>query len=238
MPEKETADWYKDYYAEKGANRNDILLNPGVLFQSLATQGSVIEALRSLPIDRGWRILDVGCGSGSSLCHFLGLGFAPDNLFGVDIIRDRVEQGTIRFPNLNLTCGNASEMAYAPNFFNLVLESTMFIQLTDETIADEIAKEMIRVVKPGGYVMVIDWRYSLGHPEYKAVSRTRIHRLFRIGTDTEVCIQTPGALIPPIGRFLSSHLPSAYFIIQRALPFLVGQVVTVLRKIGKPNSQV
>ena len=65
--EKQTQEWYIEYYSKKGIDRNDILSNSGVLFQALAVRKSVVEALRNLDIKRdGARILDVGCGGGGA----------------------------------------------------------------------------------------------------------------------------------------------------------------------------
>lgn len=228
--EQQTSDWYNEYHSRKGKDRNDILTNPGVLFQILAIQQSVVKALRALPINRSWKVLDVGCGTGGSLLQFLAFGFAPDCLFGIDIIQERVHEGKKRFPNLNLTWGDASRMNYDSDSFDIVMESTMFIQLADDASSRRIAQEMLRVVKPSGYVMLIDWRYSLRHPEYKALSKKRIASLFGVGLETTQHCRTYGALIPPIGRFLSTYLQPLYFIVQKTLPFCVGQVVTVLQK--------
>lgn len=113
----------------------------------------------------------------------------------------------------------------------ITLLSTTFIQLTDDNLSQRIADEMLRVVKPKGYIMLIDWRYSFGRCEYKALSKKRIHALFKVGTKTKICCYKNGALVPPLGRFLSSYLCSFYFIVQRLFPFLVGQSTTILQKI-------
>jgi hypothetical protein len=39
--EETTKEWYKEYYLRKGTDRNDILMNSGVLFQTLAFQKSL-----------------------------------------------------------------------------------------------------------------------------------------------------------------------------------------------------
>ena len=64
--------------------------------------------------------------------------------------------------------------------FNLVMESTMFVQLTDEELSQKISQEMLRVTKPGGYILLIDWRYGKpGNTDYLAVSNKRITKLKR-----------------------------------------------------------
>jgi len=225
-----TEGWYKDYYSRKGSNRNDVLMDSGVLFQALAFQKSMVEALRTLPVAKDWKVLDVGCGSGGSLVQFLSYGFAPRCLYGIDVSAARIQAGREKLPGLSLVCGDASRMGYDPNFFDIVMESTMFIQLTDEDLSQRIAREMLRVAKPLGYVILIDWRYSYRHPEYDAVTQKRIAKLFEVGTKTKIHCRKHGALVPPIGRFLSRYLSSLYFVTQRILPFCVGQVTTVLQK--------
>jgi len=231
--QKQTEEWYKEYYLRKGKERNDILTNPEVLFQVLAFQKSVVEALRELPTNRNWYILDIGCGSGGSLLQFLSFGFAPSCLYGIDIIPERIYEGKERFPNIKFSCGDASQTNYNSNYFDIVMESTMFIQLTDDDLSQRIADEMLRVVKPLGYLMLIDWRYSYRHSEMKALSRKRIIKLFKVGTYTRIHCYKYGALIPPIGRLMSSHLSLFYFFVQRLFPFLVGQVTVVLQKTDK-----
>jgi ubiquinone/menaquinone biosynthesis C-methylase UbiE len=229
--QKQTADWYEDYYTSKGDDRNDPLRNPGVLFQNLAFEKSIVEALRSIRLDKSWKILDVGCGAGFSLLRLLSYGLEPDRLHGIDISQDRIARGRKRQPALNFTLGDATAMEYPANTFDLALESTMFVQITDEVMASGIAREMVRVVKPGGYILLTDWRYSFGRKGYLALSPARIARLFGVGTETSVVCRRKGALLPPLGRALSRYLPSLYFVVCRVFPFLVGQVTVVLRKL-------
>ncbi|HQU32183.1 MAG: hypothetical protein HRU72_06590 [Planctomycetia bacterium] len=42
---KDTIEWYKKYYEVKGDNRNSLLRNPEVLFQTLACDASIIKGL-------------------------------------------------------------------------------------------------------------------------------------------------------------------------------------------------
>jgi hypothetical protein len=122
-------------------------------------------------------------------------------------------------------------MQYQDNTLDLVLESTMFVQITHEPLAAKIANEMLRVAKIGGYVLLVDWRYSMPNDaRYRALSKRRICRLFHVGLRSTFVGTYRGALIPPLGRFLSKRAPFLYFLVCWTLPFLVGQVTTVLQK--------
>lgn len=224
-------DWYKEYYATKGTERNSLLHNPEVLFQNLAHEAAMVRAVQSIrPNPEMARVLDVGCGEGSSLITFLRLGFPPGNLYGIDFQEERINLARVRCPGMNFQCGDATRMEYPNASFDLVCESTMFIHSVDEALSQQIAAEMLRVTRSGGHILLCDWRYSKpGSNSHKALTQKRIAGLFRVGRETVRCGVFPGPLVPPLGRFLSCRLPAFYFIIRGLFPFLVGQVATVLR---------
>lgn len=227
---RETRRWYEKYYGAKGDDRNDPLRNPGVLFQNLAFQRSVVEALRAIGVSKEWRILDVGCGGGFSLLQLLTYGLDPEQLYGMDIVEDRIELGRRRFPSLNLQFGDAQAMDFADASFDLAMESTMFVQITDLDMSRRIAQEMLRVVRPGGHILLTDWRYSGGKQGYAALSTARIKQLFEVGQRSRIVHRSHGALIPPLGRTLSKYAPSLYFLTARLFPLAVGQTTVVLQK--------
>ncbi len=132
------------------------------------------------------------------------------------------------FAGINFSIGDATRMNYADSTFDLVMESTMFLQIVDEELRRRIASEMARVVRPGGYVLLADWRYSdpRAPGEYKGLTQRRVRKMFpamrRIGL-------IPGALVPPLGRVLSKYASPLYFMTAIIRP-LVGQFTTVLQK--------
>lgn len=223
---------YSKYYEQHSADRNDLLSNAEVAFQTFAFDRANISALRKMDLDRDRaRILDVGCGSGASLVQFLRLGFRPDQLAGIDISSDRIDDARRLLPNIDFKCESAAAMSYADGAFDIVFESTMFVLLPTDEIARSIAREMVRVTRPGGYLMLVDWRYSKpGSDVYKAMNRKRIADLFGVDKVTTFISRERGALVPPLGRLLSRRAPSLYFMVQALLPPAVGQLTTVLRK--------
>jgi ubiquinone/menaquinone biosynthesis C-methylase UbiE len=223
---------YRDYNARKGVDRNSLLHNPEVLFQSLARDAAMVRALQWIDQNpQSARVLDVGCGDGDSLWVFLRLGFEPSNLFGVDIQEDKIRRAKATNSLVTFDCMDATSLTFRDDSFDIVMESMMFLQLTDDEIARRIASEMIRVTKPGGILLVSDWRYSKpGSHEFKGVSTSRIADLYQVGIQTAVCRTFRGPLVPPVGRFLSKYLSAAYFVIHALLPFLTGHMITALRK--------
>lgn len=230
--ENQTKNWYKNYYTKYGANRNEIRTNRGVLFQTLASEVSLINAVRLIDNrPQNSLILDVGCGSGTNIFQFLRLNFQIENIMGVEINEERLSVAQKIYPNANFVLCDASKMQFENNTFDLVYESTLFATLPDDTLCKSIANEMIRVCKVGGHILLIDWRIPKpNNPNYNALTKKKLTSFFEIGSSTKFIAMEKGALVPPIGRFLSKNIPSIYFLISRIFPFLVGQVAYLLKK--------
>jgi len=224
----ETQEFYSRRTVEKGADRDDLLLNRGLLFQDLANRRSICEALRpvaSLRSDPNAAVLDVGCGNGASLLHLLELGFSAQMMHGIDIRSSAIDQGRRRLPACTLSIADACNIPYPDATFDLVIESTMFVQLTETTIRESIAREMKRVTKPGGFLLIVDWRY--GRRGYQAVTRRCLRSLY---PGCDIVRSVGGALIPPVGRAVSRWCPSLYFLVHRWCPPLIGLKANLLFK--------
>ena len=214
--------------------RNDLGHNPEVLFQTFAFERSIIRTLYKIDDFSSMKVLDIGCGDGGSLINLIKIGFDPANLAGIDILDDRIKSAKRKFPNIGFITGDAACLPFSDCQYDLVMESTMFIQLTDDELCRSIALEMIRVTKKDGHIMLIDWRYSKpGNSKYDGLSKKRLKRLFEIDSSTELISVKNGALVPFIGRFISQRLPFLYFLIQALFPFMSGQVTYLLKKRDK-----
>ena len=224
---------YREYYEQHGADRNDLLRNPEVLFQTFAIDRANIAALRVADIDRqSARVLDVGCGSGASLLQFLRLGFNPANLYGIDMSEERIAEARARLNGISFKVADARFIPQSDASIDLVFESTMLGTLDDPELLQAIARDMLRVTRPAGFIMLCDWRYSRkGSGVKTAINPAMIAKLFDVGRATEVVSRAKGALVPPLGRRLSRFAPSLYFLAQALLPFTAGQITTVLKKL-------
>jgi SAM-dependent methyltransferase len=229
--EQQTA--YESYYRIKGTDRNDPRLNRGVLLQILAAEAALIRACRHLPGQLGSaRLLDVGCGSGTRFFELFRLGFKPENVVGMDLQQERIEASKELLPQVDVIHGDAAGMIFADDSFDVIFESGMFATLPADEVRCNIAHEMVRVCRFGGYLLLSDWRTpNFGGGSYKALTASDLRRLFQVGNRTELIAIERGALVPPIGRFLSAHMSSLYFLVAAMLPCLVGQIVYVLRKL-------
>lgn len=116
------------------------------------------EALvASLGVRKGMKVLDLGCGDGTTALPEAQLGA---DVLGVDIAANLVEAGNKRaraakLENLRFQEGDASELRQLEaRSFDLVVSifGAMFAPRPHD-----VAKEMVRVTKPGGRIVMGNW---------------------------------------------------------------------------------
>ena len=116
------------------------------------------EALvRGLEITKGLKVLDLGCGDGTTALPAARLGA---DVLGVDIASNLVEAGNKRAKEQGLTnCkfqeGDASNLhELKDHTFDLVVSifGAMFAPKPFD-----VAKEMVRVTRPGGRIVMGNW---------------------------------------------------------------------------------
>jgi ubiquinone/menaquinone biosynthesis C-methylase UbiE len=126
------------------------------------------------------RILDVGCGSGSSLRRWEDLGAIPRNVFGVDLILQRLQEGRSMDESLLLTCGEAGALPYPAGYFDIECQFTMMSSVIDHDSQARISAEMMRVLGQDGLIISLDmYRPSRRkNARVSGISRERLHELF------------------------------------------------------------
>ncbi|HBE44910.1 MAG TPA: hypothetical protein DDW17_05500 [Deltaproteobacteria bacterium] len=124
--------------------------NKGNLFIAQGREKAILNLLDKYgmnPLDDKV-ILDLGCGEGQILRDFIKYGARPESLYGIDLLPDRIESAKKISPNIDFRCGNAEELAYEDEFFDIVMQSTVFTSILDMNMKKKIAGEMLRVLKP------------------------------------------------------------------------------------------
>jgi SAM-dependent methyltransferase len=139
-------------------NPNQMLWEKGDFTRIAATmRGSGEAVIASLGVGRGQKVLDLGCGDGTTALPSARLGA---DVLGVDIARNLVEAGNRRareagLPNLRFQQGDATNLGELPaRSFDLVVSifGAMFAPRPGE-----VAKEMVRVTRPGGRIVMGNW---------------------------------------------------------------------------------
>ena len=140
------------------ANPNKALWEKGDFTRIADTMRESGEALvQRLGITKGLKVLDLACGDGTTALPEAKLGA---DVLGIDIARNLVEAGNRRareqgLNNLKFQEGDASNLQQLPDkAFDLVVSifGAMFAPKPFE-----VAKEMVRVTRPGGRIVMGNW---------------------------------------------------------------------------------
>ena len=129
----------------------------------------------------GGRFLDVGCGN-SFLLSKIKNGMMP---FGIDFSVAMIKKAREIMPEAGLIIGEINALPYADNVFDRVLCYNTFHHFPSEEYAMKTIKELVRVCKEGGYIMIGDipsskHKNKLTVEELKRYSQSNrpgIHRL-------------------------------------------------------------
>src|SRR6266404_5516090 len=139
-------------------NPNKALWEKGDFTRIAASMRESGESLvKGLGITKGMQVLDLGCGDGTTALPEAKLGA---DVLGIDIARNLVEAGNRRaaehgLTNIKFQEGDASNLEQVPDkSFDLVVSifGAMFAPKPFE-----VAKEMVRVTRPGGRIVMGNW---------------------------------------------------------------------------------
>lgn len=124
-----------------------------------------------------YSVADIGCGDGSWLLEFAQ--WEASNLYGIDLDESRIRRAKQQLPAANICIGDAQQLPWSDDSFDLVTQFTMFTSILSESVKRQIASEMVRVVKPSGIIMWFDFQYSNPrNPNVRGIGSSEIHSLF------------------------------------------------------------
>ena len=145
------------------------------------------------------RVVDVGCGTGGFLRQLIGWGAEPSRLVGTEYQEDRLADARLRgAPGIRWHLGDL-DFADAGTF-DLVAANTVFSSILDDGVRAALAREMWRVLKPGGWCLIFDFRYNNpANPNVRKVTRQELQSYWATADHYYRTLQ----LAPPIARRLA-----------------------------------
>jgi len=138
----------------------------------------IFDQIRSLvPQSAFPRVLDLGCGTGYDTLYFSQNGYI--NIMGLDISAEALKFCQKRGIT-NLICGDGIILPFPDNLFDMIMALDLLEHIQDDLAA---LKEQIRVLKPGGVVIIFVPAYkflrSFQDEVYHNIRRYEIDELQR-----------------------------------------------------------
>ncbi len=137
----------------------------------------ILDALSALGLDRHDPVLDAGCGTGQNLVN-IGREISS-RAYGFDVSSEAAHFCKKR--ELSSVCrASINDMPFAPETFTAVVSVDVFE--CDSVLEDKAFGEIWRVLKPGGYLVLVvpayEWLMSSEH--HKAVHASRRYSKSRL----------------------------------------------------------
>jgi SAM-dependent methyltransferase len=193
------------YERRKASGKSYSWFDAGHLFIVQELEARLLATLLQAgmaPLDSK-QILEVGCGNGHWLREFIKWGARPENLAGIDLLPGRIAQACrLSPPGVRLTQGSASQLDFADDSFDIVFQATVFTSILDGAVKVQVAREMIRVLKPDGVALWYDFRFNNPrNRDVRGIKRAEIERLF---PGCRITLERV-TLAPPLARALAPY---------------------------------
>ncbi|MFN3791937.1 class I SAM-dependent methyltransferase [Massilia sp.] len=145
------------------------------------------------------RVLDVGCGSGGFLRQLIDWGADPARLTGIEVQPDRLERARhVTAGGVQWRLGTLDTMGLRD--FDLVSAQTVFSSILDPAQRRELADQMWRALRPGGWCLVFDFRYdNPRNRDVRKVTRAELDSFWPAASSRFRSLM----LAPPIHRVLA-----------------------------------
>ncbi len=106
------------------------------------------------------RLLDAGCGGGAFFNMFVQLGFRPQNLYGAELLSERLPVAGAGTDAPKIINADAAALPFGDSSFDFVSQFTVFSSILTSKTRESIASEMRRVTKNGGYIISYDMQHT------------------------------------------------------------------------------
>lgn len=121
-------------------------------------------------------VLDDGCGTGLLFEHLAGRASSIDRLYGIDLSQGMLRFGAKRFAEVGrpgaVVRGDACRLPFADATFDVVYARSMLHHLPDPRAG---AREIARVLKPGGRLVALDPNRTILSDLPRAIARRGEH---------------------------------------------------------------
>jgi ubiquinone/menaquinone biosynthesis C-methylase UbiE len=169
-------------YSKRLSGLRYTYFEPATLFACQERERKTLAVLSRVGITslQDTRILEVGCGTGFWLREFVKWGARPENIHGIDTLPERITAARRLCPaGITLDCASADRLRIPDGDYDLVVQSTMFTSILDRHMRIQVAREMLRVLRPKGYILWYDFTVdNPSNPDVRGIKAKEIRELF------------------------------------------------------------
>ncbi len=100
-------------------------------------------------VNTNGRVLEIGSGFGHELIKFTHINIPSNQLFGIDLMQNRLKRSSILYPGIRHSVQNGCQLAYRNESFEVITQFTCFFHMPPN-VRRTLYQEVRRVLKPGG----------------------------------------------------------------------------------------
>jgi ubiquinone/menaquinone biosynthesis C-methylase UbiE len=152
------------------------------------------------------KILEIGCSNGQNLNYLQKkLPNYKLDLYGVDPSKESVKSGNQMFKEIKLKIGTSDQLEFDNKFFDVII-CGFFLYLVDRDLLFKTVSEIDRVLKEGGYLIIVDFDvplpYCNDYHHYEGIKsyKNDYSKFF-----------TGGSHYTVVGKKSFSHISNEYF---------------------------
>ncbi|HMJ10650.1 MAG TPA: class I SAM-dependent methyltransferase [Polyangiaceae bacterium] len=148
----------------------------------------------------GKQIVELGCGKGDWFASFQAFGAERSHLHGIDLNETSVQACRGRYPDTDVRQGDACSTPWPAGSFDIVFQSTVFTSILDNAMRQNLAREMVRLMRRGGCVVSYDFAFNNpANPNVRKLTLRDLRQLFP-GFHVDPARVT---LAPPLARAIA-----------------------------------
>jgi ubiquinone/menaquinone biosynthesis C-methylase UbiE len=204
------------------------LFNQAHLFTIQQRQRALVNVLNKHKLInlQDLSVFEMGCGNGGVLTEYLTLGVRPGNLFGIDLMFDRLRHAHHILPGSGISNADGRSLPFSSQSFDLVVQSTALSSILDGGVRRTMSMEMLRILKPSGVIISYDFWLNPKNPQTHGIRPSEIKRLFP-NCEYEFHKIT---LAPPLARRLVPFSWELAVLLERLLVFNTHYLALIFPK--------